>query len=85
MNNLIRLISFSHCSALNCHLFSHVITELFLPPPVYCKYFLKIQLQLVKMFTKIQHSLFLFATLNIKSFLPSFGLFSIDLPMLLVS
>lgn len=33
MNNLIRLISSSHCSALNCHLFSHVITELFLPPP----------------------------------------------------
>lgn len=47
--------------------------------------FLKILLKMFEMFTIIQCSVFLFTMLNIKYFLPSSGLFSVDLPVLLVS
>lgn len=84
---MIQYISFPSLIAQSSTIFSSFLylNVFSLPSLINCKYFFKILLQLVEMFTKIQCSVFFFGTLNRKSFLPSFGLFSIGLPVLLVS
>lgn len=78
MNNLMHLLSFSHCSIPNCLLFSHFVSkQIFSFPPALLQIFFEDSVTVGWNIYWNSCSLFLFATLNMKAFLPSFGLFSV--------